>query len=182
MTETQGAEATQSGCTASSSSGDKVAGAAILTMGYQMRTLTDFVEELRAASVDVVIDVRETPWSQRRDFSKASLIDALGRTGIRYVHAWFAGNPKENRRTAATHKECLDNYARYLEEIPDVVTIFEELMGEIATEGWRACLVCYERHPDDCHRSILVEKWQERTETARHIKHLSPDGAPRFLT
>ena len=145
---------------------------AILTMGYQQRTGDELVRELVAAGVDVVIDVRETPWSHRPDFSKGPLMARLADAGIEYCHAWFAGNPKQNRATASSQTECLQRYAEYLDEIPDVVQIFAELVEECVGLGLRVCLLCYERHPAECHRTIILDKWKAATGSEMPVVHL----------
>lgn len=152
----------------------------LFTIGYQLRSADEVVSELVEAGVDVLIDVRETPWSYRPDFRAPSLRHRLIDAGIRYVHAKFAGNPKELRRSAATHEECLDSYALHVENTPDVISALQELLHDLWREGSRPCLMCYERHPADCHRSVLVELWSEATGTTPTLVHLEPEGAPRF--
>src|SRR5450756_497309 len=46
----------------------------LFTLGYQQRTITEFVALAREACVDVIIDVRETAWSHKPGFSKAALL------------------------------------------------------------------------------------------------------------
>jgi uncharacterized protein (DUF488 family) len=151
-----------------------------MTVGYQKRSAEELVAELVAAGVDIVLDVRETPWSHQSSFSKGPLTTLLHDAGIAYSHAWFAGNPKENRATAKSHRECLDRYAAYLDEVPDVVSMFAEVLDDCMAEGLRVCLLCYERHPDDCHRTIILNRWQEMFGGPAIVQHLAADGAPRL--
>ena len=152
--------------------------ARIYSLGYQLRSVEEFVETLSDARVGVVIDVREVPWSRKRGFSKTALQEALSASGIAYEHARFAGNPKELRRAAASHEDCLVSYAAYLDDRPDVIAELEALISDHLDGGESVCLVCYERHPHDCHRSILIGRLQ----TVREVEviHLGPDGAPRL--
>ena len=69
----------------------------LFTIGYQGSTVSDFVERLRAASVDRVVDVRELPLSRRPGFSKSQLAATLTSAGIGYEHVRALGNPKANR-------------------------------------------------------------------------------------
>lgn len=152
----------------------------VYTLGYQQRSIDEFVELALGAGVQVLIDVRETPWSHKKGFSKAALSAALAAVGIEYVHAKFAGNPKSLRRQASDHAECLEWYAVYLEENAAIVDAFEQLMAGIIAQGKRAALTCFERHADDCHRSILAEKWAARGRQ-RDVAHLAIEGCPRML-
>ena len=130
--------------------------ASVYTLGYQMRSLDDYISELQGAGVDLVVDVRETPWSRKRGFSKRQLQEALDYAGIDYVHLKFAGNPKELRRTATSHAACLAEYDLHIREDARIVQRFVEHLTEWVEKGIKACLLCYERHPDDCHRTILL--------------------------
>lgn len=152
----------------------------LFTIGYEKRSIAEYVELLRAAKIDVLVDVRETAWSHKAGFSKSALSAALATVGIEYVHAKFAGNPKTLRANALTHADCLAAYADLLEEESSIVEQFEELVASLITAGKRACITCFERHPGDCHRGILAERWSGRGK--RRVEHLSPDGCARLVS
>jgi uncharacterized protein (DUF488 family) len=151
----------------------------LFTLGYQQRTLEEFIAILLSSRIDVLVDVRETPWSHKPGFSKNVLQAALLARGIRYTHADFAGNPKWLRDNADSHRECLDWYAWYLGEFEEIVPAFEQLLAEQFREGKRVCVACFERHADDCHRAILAKEWQARG--SRQVRHLATDGCKRLL-
>lgn len=151
----------------------------IYTLGYQRRTVEEFVAIAKSAGVKVVIDVRETAWSHKPGFSKGAFQNALDNAGIEYVHASFAGNPKWIRDAATTHEECLEWYEWYLEEFVEVMDAFEALVGQILAGGKSLALTCFERHSSDCHRSILAQKWADRSRR-RGVTHLSIDGCERI--
>jgi uncharacterized protein (DUF488 family) len=152
----------------------------IFTLGYQQRSIVEFVALAREAGVGVIIDVRETAWSHKPGFSKSAFVAALATAGIQYVHASFAGNPKWLRDNAENHAECLDWYAWYLTEFEEVLEAFETLVREVQRSGRRAALTCFERHAGDCHRSILAERWAERGR-ARDVRHLATAGCRRMI-
>lgn len=148
----------------------------IFTIGYQQRPIDRFATILVNAGVTIVVDVRENAWSRKEGFSKSALRDVLSERGIQYQHAEFAGNPKRLRNEAESHDECLDMYESYLKENTDVVQQFDNLISTLATQGNSICLMCYERHPLDCHRSILLDY----SKHGRNVQHLGSDGAKRF--
>jgi len=152
----------------------------LFTLGYQQRSLDEFISILTERGVDVLIDVRETAWSHKPGFSKRALQDALEAHGVEYVHAAFAGNPKWLRANADSHRECLEWYAWYLGEFNEIVGAFEELVGTYLRDGRRVCLTCFERHAGDCHRGILAAEWQERGRRA--VRHLATEGSERLVT
>jgi uncharacterized protein (DUF488 family) len=134
----------------------------LYTLGYEKRTIEEFIEILRRAKIDTLIDVRDVPWSHKRDFAKSKLDAHLASAGIRYVHAGFAGNPKRLRQQGGTTDELLALYEHHLDDHPEIVDRFRELVAELDDEGDRACIMCFERDPRECHRSVLAARWKGR--------------------
>jgi uncharacterized protein (DUF488 family) len=152
--------------------------ATLFTLGYQQRSLDEFLTILKGQQISVLVDVRETAWSHKPGFSKSAFSRALEADGIEYVHARFAGNPKTLRRNAPTHRVCLDRYAAYVDQSEHIVDQLEILLDRMLVNGNRVCLACFERHADDCHRSILADRWQRRGR--RRVRHLAMDGCARI--
>lgn len=128
----------------------------IFTIGYEAATMTDFLDALTRAGVTRVIDVRALPLSRRPGFSKTSLAASLATAGIDYVHLKALGTPKAGRDAAkkgdvATLEAV---YAGQL-ELPEAQAQ-AALMLELAGERPSA-LLCYERDPRHCHRTLLLE-------------------------
>ncbi|MEV5873468.1 DUF488 family protein [Streptomyces sp. NPDC052101] len=65
--------------------------------GYEGRDIDSFVASLLDSRIDVVADVRLTPISRKKGFSKTRLGEMLGEAGIDYTRLRGLGNPKENR-------------------------------------------------------------------------------------
>jgi uncharacterized protein (DUF488 family) len=151
----------------------------LFTLGYEKRTVEEFVSLLLAAQIDVLVDVRETAWSHKPGFSKAAFSRHLVSAGIEYLHAPFVGNPKWLRSEASTHEECLAWYAWYLDSHAELVEYFDAVSAGLLRAGKRICITCFERHADDCHRSILAERWRQRGR--RVVTHLATEGCERLL-
>jgi uncharacterized protein (DUF488 family) len=149
----------------------------VFTLGYQQRSLEEYVRELITVRIQVLVDVRETAWSRKPGFSKSALQRRLAEAGIAYVHARFAGNPKVIRSRSTTHEECLLGYQHHLDANEEILAEFELHMLTWLEAGLRVCLLCYERHPEDCHRSILLDAWADRRGTPVRIRHIGPNGA-----
>jgi len=152
----------------------------LFTLGYEKRTIEEFIRLLKAAGVDVLMDVRETAWSHKPGFSKTSFTEHLAAAGIEYVHARFAGNPKTLRTRASSHRQCLALYDAYIDAEHAILEQFEDLVNIFHTLGKRVCITCFERHPDDCHRGIIARKWEKRGR--RSVYHLDPEGCSRLVT
>ena len=150
----------------------------LYTIGYQQRSIEEYVHLLRRARIEALVDVRETAWSHKPGFSKTAMERRLGAVGVTYIHAGFAGNPKFLRLAAPSHEDCLRLYATFLDGHPEIVEGFSDLIAPLIGAGRRVCITCFERHPDDCHRGILAHRWQARGN--RLIKHLNTAGCERI--
>ena len=127
----------------------------IFTIGYEATTMAEVLTALQGAGVEQVIDVRAVPNSRRPGFSKNPLSNALAEVGIGYVHLKALGTPADGRAAArAGRQEDLKRiYAGQL-EVPEAMVQAEQ-MRELANEKPSA-LLCYEREPAQCHRSLLL--------------------------
>lgn len=134
------------------------------TVGYEGRSLPEFVELLQEARVERVVDVRALPLSRRKGFSKTPLSQALSDGGIEYVHVRAAGNPFRDQKNDI--EKCLALYRKHLDAHPEVV-----VEVETAINGHRAALLCVEGDVHCCHRSVLMDRILVR-DPKRLVKHL----------
>lgn len=126
----------------------------LFTIGYEATTMGEFLDALKSAGVERVIDVRALPLSRRPGFSKSPLKAALAEAGIDYVHLRALGTPSEGRSAARAgrHEDLERIYAAQL-DLPEAIVAAEQ-MRELAAEKPSA-LLCYERDPAGCHRTLL---------------------------
>lgn len=129
----------------------------IFTIGYEGATQDEFVRALKDAKVERLIDVRAVPNSRRPGFSKTPLRNALEEAGIDYVHLRALGTPADGRAAARAGRQAdLERiYAGQL-ELPDAIAQSAQMLG-LAREKPSA-LLCYERDPGGCHRTLLL-RW-----------------------
>lgn len=128
----------------------------IFTIGYEATTVGEFLAALQAAGVQRVIDVRAVPNSRRPGFSKTPLRNALAEVGIDYVHLRALGTPADGRAAARAgrHEDLKRIYAGQL-ELPEAIAQGAQML-DLAEEKPSA-LLCYERAPEGCHRTLLIE-------------------------
>jgi len=127
----------------------------IFTIGYEATTMGEFLAALQTAGVKRVIDVRALPLSRRPGFSKSPLRAALAEAGIDYVHLKALGTPADGRAAArAGRQDDLERiYAGQL-ELPEAIAQGAQML-DLAREKPSA-LLCYERDPAGCHRTLLL--------------------------
>lgn len=135
----------------------------IFTIGYEGTTVGEFIGALTAAGVARVIDVRALPLSRRPGFSKSALRAALEEAGIEYVHLKALGTPADGRAAARAgrHLELERIYSGQL-ELPEAMAEAAQML-ELAREKPTA-LLCMERDPTHCHRSLLLAAVAEDAE------------------
>jgi uncharacterized protein (DUF488 family) len=127
----------------------------IFTIGYEQTTMGEFLAALKGAGVERVIDVRAVPLSRRPGFSKNVLAASLREAGIEYVHLKNLGTPKLGRDAAK--KGDVATLERVYEGqlgLPEAQAEAAQ-MRDLAAEKPSA-LLCYERDPAHCHRTLLL--------------------------
>ena len=127
----------------------------IFTIGYEGSTVGDFLGALKTAGVERVIDVRALPLSRRPGFSKSPLKAALEEAGIEYIHLKALGTPAEGRAAARAgrHSDLERIYAGQL-ELPEAMAQSAQMLELAGQEP--SALMCMERDPADCHRTLLL--------------------------
>ena len=128
----------------------------IFTIGYEGATVAEFVVALQQAGVKRIIDVRALPLSRRPGFSKTPLRGALAEAGIDYVHLKALGTPADGRAAARAgrHADMARIYAGQL-ELPEAMVQSAQMLA--LAEEMPSALLCFERQPEHCHRSLLLD-------------------------
>ena len=138
----------------------------VLTVGHSNHPLETFVSLLQRHDVTTLADVRSAPYSRfNPQFNRKALDASLLANGIAYLFLGHAlGGRPEDRSCYEDGRVRYDRLARtplYREGIDQVV--------ETAGVGCLA-LMCAEREPLDCHRTLLVGRsLAERGVTVTHI-------------
>lgn len=142
----------------------------LLTIGYQEATPAGVLGALQDAGVELLVDVRAVTSSRRPGFSKRQLAAGLAEAGIDYLHLRALGTPAEGRQAARAgrHDELRRIYDGQLATL-EAQKELADLTGLVAS-GRRLCLLCYERQPHECHRSLIAERLHD---TAK-VRHLFP--------
>ncbi|BCB81813.1 DUF488 domain-containing protein [Phytohabitans flavus] len=146
--------------------------AGIVGIGYESRTLTEFLDGLLSDGVKRLVDVRLTPMSRKPGFSKTALSRALSGVGIRYEHRPELGNPKPNRAGFAGDRDELDRAREIYAEVLRHPTAVETLDGLAARSTQeRIAILCFEADQARCHRDVVLAQVAARSFTAAGSKH-----------
>jgi uncharacterized protein (DUF488 family) len=141
------------------------------TVGHSNHPLVDFAALLQGHGVNAVADVRSNPFSRHApQYNKASLQAALRGRGIQYV---FLGRELGAR---SSDPGCyIDGRVQY--DRLAATELFQEGVRRILSgaETQRIALMCAEKDPLDCHRTLLVAR--RLVEVGASVHHILADGA-----
>jgi uncharacterized protein (DUF488 family) len=142
----------------------------ILTIGHSTQSAEEFIARLRSHAVTAVADVRSMPHSRRNpQFNRERLAAALKSAGIAYV---FLG--KELGARSSDERCYIDNKVQYrlLAQTELFQSGLERVLEGAAT--YRIALMCAEKEPLECHRTILVAR--ELITRGCGVHHILIDG------
>ncbi len=143
---------------------------AIFTIGHSNHSLEEFSHFLVSLHIDVLADVRSAPYSRfNPQFNREALAAWLRARDIEYAYlgSELGGRPKD--------PACYENgrvcYARVAE-----TPVFRLGLAEVMdlSEAHRVALMCAEKEPLDCHRTLLVA--QALDARGVNVHHILADG------
>ena len=143
----------------------------VLTIGHSNHAADAFVRLLGAHAVTVLVDVRSAPYSRfHPQFNRAALARTLTAAGIDYVYLGDAlgGRPAD----PGLYEGGRVRYERVAR-----TTAFRDAVEQVAerADRDRLALMCAEREPLACHRTLLVAPALE--ERGAGVAHILADGA-----
>ena len=144
----------------------------LLTVGHSNHALEAFVALLLQHGVTVLADVRSAPYSRfNPQFNRKALDASLEAVGIRYV---FMGRALGGR---PDDPSCYDEDGRVRYDRLAGTPLFREGLERIVDGAGREriALMCAEKEPLDCHRTILVGR--SLAERGVAVAHILADGA-----
>jgi len=142
----------------------------VFTIGYEGRDVEEFILQLKRFNITRLIDVREIPLSRKKGFSKSALKERLASENIEYLHFKSLGSPSNIRnklKADGDYDYFFKEFSKYLSKNMETII---EVHNYIS--GSTNCLMCYERLPNKCHRSIVVNKIKEYDGNGLKIKHI----------
>jgi len=149
----------------------------IYTIGYEGTDIDRFVATLKAVGIDRVADVRALALSRKKGFSKRALSSLLALTDIEYFHFPDLGDPKPGREAARAG--LYDKFRAIYESHFRTKTAQSSLRELISIAREKpTCLLCFERDPATCHRSIVAE---ELSESGFQILDLYGDDPEQYV-
>ena len=128
----------------------------LFTIGHSTQSVETFINLLLLHSINCVVDVRSTPYSQyASQFNEPDIKAALKKAGIQYINMGKEfGARRDNPKLYDTDGK-LD-----FEKVPlddDFINGVNRIKDGLKKD-YNIAFMCTEKDPQDCHRCILVGK------------------------
>ena len=147
----------------------------VYTIGYSgyHQDMARFVSDLKVHGINVVADVRTSPYSKfSPEFNREAIQAGLRSAGLKYV---FMGD-ELGARPADRH--CYVDGAVDYDRIV-AADFFKHGLDRVQTgvsRGYVITLLCAEKDPIDCHRNVLVaHSLAKRGIDIKHLIQLAPN-------
>lgn len=143
----------------------------LFTIGYEGIDQSQFLVWLSNYKINVVADVRDLPLSRKKGFSKNALSNLLDKNKIDYINFRELGAPKELRTFLFQTKDYNTYFKKYKNIVSKNLTAIDNILDTIKG-GKNVALLCYEKDPSTCHRSVVADEVKKRDGNGLKIKHL----------
>ncbi len=143
----------------------------LYTIGHSTHPLVKFVELLKLHEIRAVCDVRSSPYSRYNpQFNRETIQAELKKHGIAYVHLGKELGPRSD------DPGCYENGKVQYDRLAKT-DLFQEGIKRVkeGMKTFRIALMCSEKDPIMCHRTILVCRPLARESIG--IRHILDDGA-----
>lgn len=143
----------------------------LYTIGHSNHSIDEFINLLQQHGITAVADVRSAPYSRYCPwFNKDQVEAALKQAGIEYL--FFGAELGARPQGADLHADDRISFKK-IAETPE----FRAGLDRLAEAGrkHRVALMCAEKDPLDCHRTILVCRNLKPYKLS--IRHILADGS-----
>lgn len=145
----------------------------LYTIGYEGVSIEQYINKLILEDVHLLCDVRKNAYSQKYGFNKSQLEMACVGVGIQYVHIPDLGIDSSKRQDLRSQKDydiLFDEYERTtLAENQDSLCYVRQLVDEYK----RVALTCFEKNPNQCHRSRVAKALLNVANNRLPLTHIS---------
>ena len=146
--------------------------ACIFTIGYEGRSLDDFLNTLIANNVKAIVDIRNNPVSMKYGFTGRSLKHYVEETGIKYISIPELGIESRHRKNLDNQEDYINLFKIYESEILSQRVDKLALLENLIMHEKRIALMCFEKDERMCHRGIASRCFQNYCGNKYGLSHL----------
>lgn len=145
----------------------------IYTIGYSGFSIQSFIDTLKQHGIRLLVDVRSSPYSTHyADFNKEILQSTLHKNGIYYRNYAEEFGARQKDKSLYTKSGYLD-FSLHCK-----TTSFQNGVNKLINAmemGYVFALMCAEKDPINCHRSIMVSRYFSKL--GYTVAHIEANGA-----
>lgn len=143
----------------------------IYTVGHSNHSMERFLELLRTYDVEVLVDVRSSPYTKyATHFNQSSLSASIKLAGLKYLYlgAELGGIPKD--------RQFYDRDGHVLYWKIAESKMFKDAIARVMNgiSVYTVALMCGEENPESCHRHMLLSRVLKSEGIS--VKHIRGDG------
>ena len=147
----------------------------IYTIGYATKPITTFTEQLRKYRINAIADIRSVPYSKAfHEYHQENIAAYLKKQNIHYVYLGEELGPR-SKEISHYNQHGQVQFNRLMQS-----ALFHKGIDRLIEglkKGYSIALMCAEKDPATCHRSLLVAHFlvhhlsNTSTFTVSHIDH-----------
>jgi len=143
----------------------------IFTIGHSVHSIETFVALLRQHFITALGDIRSRPYSRMNpQFNRENLKQTLKENGVAYIFLGQELGAQSN--DASCYRSGKLQYDRLAQ-----TDLFRQGMARVRVgmQRYRLALMCAEKEPLECHRTILIARCLEALQIK--VEHILEDGS-----
>ena len=130
----------------------------LYTIGYEGKSVEQYIRDLIDNGISALIDVRHNPFSMKWGFSKKQLQNITDRFGMAYIHIpelGIKGNLRKNIKSRTEYNRLFNEYRKTLSQT-DKKQALQDLV-KIVRQYRRVAITCFEQEHTCCHRNDVAK-------------------------
>ncbi|MBB6523220.1 DUF488 family protein [Pseudoteredinibacter isoporae] len=147
--------------------------ATIYSIGYATKSYSSFLEQLQCYQINALVDVRSVPFSARfKEYDQPNLQRTLRAENIHYIYMGDLLGPRSKDPAHYSENRQID--FDKLKQSHLFLQGIERLKQGLEKE-YTIAMMCAEKDPASCHRSLLIAKFIEE-QIDWSVEHILHDG------
>ena len=143
----------------------------LFTIGYEGRSIDEYLSFLIQNNIKILCDVRKNPLSRKYGFSKKSLKTLTNKLGIEYLHIPELGINSDLRKNLHSKEDYEKLFSLYKKKTLPYRKKELDVIISILNQKKRIALTCFESESSMCHRSCVSETLKKKNNNI-NVKHL----------
>lgn len=145
---------------------------ALFTIGYEGKSLEEYLNKLIQNDIKILCDVRKNPFSMKYGFSKKQLKNATANLGIIYLHFPEFGIESYNRQNLNTQRDYDKLFKIYKKQTLPKTKSSQGKILKLMRDYKRTALTCFEANIRRCHRTYVAEAIAELPDWKYELIHI----------